>query len=84
MCAHPAETERNAYEARFTSANGFTSKEDVWVVKESKWEKTLAEEDIFHRKALSTPRGPRSNTRPAAHGPKSAATHAVAPPKAAY
>ena len=97
--------ERNAYEARFITKNGFTSSEEVrthahahaqcmgmcvctprmrtpclrtsctlctctctctfdhmhhawcaqaWIVKESRYEKTLEEEDLFHRKSLIT------------------------------
>ena len=46
--------ERNAYEARFLSKCNFTSSDEKWIVKESRYEKTLEEEDLFHRKSLIT------------------------------
>ena len=46
--------ERNAYDARFVHATGFTGPDEQWVVKESRYEKSLEEEEAFHRKSLIT------------------------------
>lgn len=42
------------HQARFITDNGFTSPDEAWIVKESRYEKTLEEEDLFHRKSLIT------------------------------
>ena len=42
------------HQARFITNNGFTSSDEAWIVKESRYEKTLGEEDLFHRKSLIT------------------------------
>ena len=52
-CIHHARTPC-MHQARFITDNGFTSPDEAWIVKESRYEKTLEEEDLFHRKSLIT------------------------------
>ena len=46
--------ERNAYVMRFCHDNKFTTKDEEWVVKEGRHERSEAEEEAFHRRALVT------------------------------
>ena len=48
--------ERNAYLMRFASDNKFTRRDEKWVVKESRHERSDGEEYEFHKKALVTQR----------------------------